>query len=127
MNSRITPKERNLIKGSIRRVFARSELRRQVIDACMIKGHSDSKRQRVKSWGKCNGCGQPTPKSYLIVDHIVPVISTYSSLEEMTWDEVINNMWCNIGNLQALCEECHKVKTKLENKLRREYKKVSKK
>ena len=74
MNSRITKKERGLIKGALRRVFSRSELRQKIVSASLID-HSDPKRTRVKNWCVCNLCKQPTPKSYVAVDHIVPIIS----------------------------------------------------
>lgn len=124
-NPRISVKERNLIKGAIRRVFSRSDLRRSIIDKAVFK-HEDETRKRVKTWCKCAQCGVPTPKSYLQVDHIQPIVPLTSSLEEMSWDEVVNNIWCDEKNLQALCEECHNVKSKAENKKRREYKKERK-
>lgn len=118
-NPRITIKERNLLKGAIRRVFSRSDLRRAAIEEAIIEGYFDKTRLRVKKWGKCAGCSYPTPKSYLVVDHIEPIIPLDKSLEEMSWDEVINRIWCNGSNLQALCESCHDVKTKEENRKRR--------
>lgn len=62
----------------------------------------------------------------MAVDHIVPIVPVMSSLEQMSWDEVVNNTWCIESNLQSVCEICHSDKTKEENKLRRQYKKEKK-
>jgi hypothetical protein len=47
-NPRVTSKERGLLKGAIRRVFSRSDLRRKVIELSRID-HTDSTRPRVKN------------------------------------------------------------------------------
>lgn len=125
LNSRITARERGLIKGAIRRAFSRSDLRKTVIEACIVP-HIDSSRPRVKSWGLCAECNKPTPKSYLVVDHKEPVIPLNRSFEDMSLDEVVDRMWCPISNLQPICEDCHLTKTKQENKVRRANKKEKK-
>lgn len=122
MNPRLTAKDRGLIKGAMRRAFSRSELRRQVIIDSIIE-HTDITRPRVKRWGKCAECGTPTPVSYLVVDHKLPVVPIEVSMEDMSFDDLVDSMWCAKSNLQALDETCHKTKTKSENKLRREFKK----
>lgn len=125
-NPRVSVKERNLMKGALRRVFSRSELRRLIIDKSIIIGYTDNNRPRVKTWCKCNTCGTPTPKSYMEVDHIEPVVPLNGSFQEMSLDEFINRVWCNENLLQAICEVCHDQKTKAENKERRRLKKERK-
>jgi 5-methylcytosine-specific restriction endonuclease McrA len=121
MNKRITPRERGLLKGAIRRVFARSELRKQVLMAAIVE-FSDPLRTRVKTWVQCAICGGLEAKSYAVVDHIDPVIPVNKSFEEMSLDEVVDRMWCSIDNLQIVCETCHSIKTKEENKQRKKIK-----
>jgi 5-methylcytosine-specific restriction endonuclease McrA len=123
MNSRISAKERNLIKGAIRRVFSRSEMRRKVLDKSVLLCYSDPRRPKVKTWCKCALCGQPEAKSYMEVDHISPIIPVDSTLESMSWDEVINRTWCDENNLQVVCPPCHKEKTRAESKQRTKNKK----
>jgi 5-methylcytosine-specific restriction endonuclease McrA len=123
MNSRISARERGLLKGAIRRTFSRSDLRRSCIEASVIPGHSDPSRPKVKMWCRCAVCNKPEAKSYMQADHIIPVIPITSTLEHMSWDAVIDRHWCAPENLQAVCIPCHKLKTKEENKLRREHKK----
>jgi 5-methylcytosine-specific restriction endonuclease McrA len=127
-NPRITARDRNGLKGAIRRVFSRSELRKQVIEASIIPNHVDASRPRVKTWCRCTLCKTPTPKSYMVVDHITPVVKIGDSFEAMGADALINNIWCDPVNLQAICDDpCHLAKSKLEAKERREYKKRNKK
>ena len=120
------PKERNLIKGAIRRVFSRSELRRRALDAAQIKDYHDPSRKRVTRWGKCSMCQALTPLYLLEIDHTDPIIPTDSSLEEMSWDQVIDRVWCDERNLRAMCKSCHAQKSTLENKERRKNKNAKK-
>lgn len=125
MNNRITPKERGLLKGAIRRVFSRSDLRRKVIEKARIE-HTDPTRPRVTKWGRCAVCLTPTAMYQMAVDHVDPIIPTTSSLEHMLWGEVVDRTWCPEDNLQAICPSCHKAKTKAENDERRKHKKGKK-
>lgn len=122
-NPRITKKEQGLLKGSIRRVFGRSELRRKVIDSYVVIDHEDPKRKRVKYWIKCTECGTMEAKSNIQLDHNDPVIPLNKSFEEMTLDEVVNRQWCEENNLKPMCKPCHYSKTTIENKQRRLLKK----
>lgn len=125
-NPRITKKEQNLLKGAIRRVFSRSELRKALIDKSLIK-HTDPSRPRVTRWSMCRSCLQPTPTYLMQVDHIEPIIPINNSLDDFTWDDIVNRIWCDESNLTPICKACHTIKTKAENKARRMYKKEKKK
>lgn len=125
MNKRISPKEQNLIKGALRRVFSRSELRRKVIEASRIE-HSDPSRKQVKKWCLCNVCKLPEAISYIVVDHILPVVPLDKPLLEMTATELVDRMWCEENNLQSICPKCHNEKTSLERKERAANKKRKK-
>lgn len=121
MNPRITKKEQGLIKGALRRVFARSELRIQVLKTNTVV-HADPDRVRVTRWGWCNECGCIEAAYKLQIDHKDPVIPIDKALDDFTWDEVVDRIWCDKENLIPLCLECHRRKTKVENKERRKYK-----
>lgn len=123
MNQRISPKERNLLKGAIRRVFSRSDLRRKIIDSVDLPEYTDPSRPRVRKWSQCPVCKLPSPKYKMVVDHIAPIVPVTTALEHMTWDEVIDRTWCEENNLQPICESCHDVKTSRE----REERKLNKK
>lgn len=125
MNSRVTKKEKGLIKGALRRVFSRSELRRTAIDLSRIE-HSDSKHPRVTKWSRCASCLLPTPSYKAQADHIFPVVPLDRTADEMTANELVDRMWCEAVGLQILCLSCHKLKTLLECKERHKLKKERK-
>lgn len=119
----MTDKERNLLKGAIRRVFSRSELRRKIVNLTIEPNHVDLTRKRVKTWCKCPECRQMVPKSWLQVDHIIPIVGITETLKDLSWDTVIDRQWCSDNNLRPVCKPCHEKKTKEENKQRRLYRK----
>lgn len=125
-NPRITKKERGLIKGALRRVFGRSDLRRSVIEAAIVRGYSNPKRKAVKFWVECTSCGEMEAKSNIQVDHVDPVIAINSSFDEMTLDEVVDRLWCDIKNLAVVCKPCHTRKSKAETKERARIKREKK-
>lgn len=125
-NKNVSNKDRNLIKGAIRRVFSRSEFRRQVVDAYRVE-HSDPKHPRVKKWSICAECKKHTPSYKIEVDHIDPIVPINTTLEAMSWDTVVDRVFCDANNLNPICKECHKIKTKQERKERLLYKKSLKK
>lgn len=64
----------------------------------------------------CSACGGAFPAKSVVVDHIEPVIPTSGFTE---WDSVIHRMYCSVENLQVLCKECHRKKSKIENEERK--------
>lgn len=124
-NPRITKKERGLLKGAIRRTFSRSELRKQILDNALVKDYHDPNRKRVTRWGKCAECKTMTPLYLLEIDHKEPIIPIGETLEDQTWDKVVDSVWCDERKLQALCDPCHNRKTQTENAERRRLKKES--
>lgn len=56
----------------------------------------------------------------IVIDHIKPVIRIDG--QDSSWDEIINNMFCEEDNLQAICKICHDSKTMAENEERKENK-----
>jgi len=120
------PKERNLVKGALRRVFSRSELRRRAVEKALVKDYVDPSRPRVTKWGRCADCGKMEALYKMQVDHKDPVVPLDKALEDLSWDDVVDRLWTDERNLQALCQECHKTKSKEENKERRLHKKIKK-
>ncbi len=118
-NPRITKKEHGLLKGAIRRVFSRSELRQRAVNKTRIE-HIDLKRPRVKKWSLCPICLKPTPTYKIQVDHVFPIIPYDTTFAEMSLDVVVDRVWCIEDNLQGICIECHLQKTKNERKIRKQ-------
>jgi len=127
LNPKLTAKERGLIKGALRRIFARSDLHRKLISNSIIPGYSDISRPRVKKWSYCSDCRIPQPTYLIQLDHIIPIIGITETLDQLSIDELVDRLWCDEKNLKPICKACHSIKSKAENKLRREYKKSLKK
>lgn len=67
----------------------------------------------------CDGCKEEVPASTrdengkrvknIIVDHVEPIIDP--DIGWVSWDSLIQRMFCEQDNLKALCYDCHKIKT----------------
>lgn len=71
--------------------------------------NGDNKRQK---WCyRCNSCGECFMQKDVQVDHITPAgsLNCFSDLPQF-----VENLYCSSDNLQVLCKECHKAKTKKE-------------
>ena len=126
--------KKRLIKGGIRRVFRQSIEMRVVLQSARIelppkilKDGSVGKKNQVRY--KCALCDGLFSQKDVAVDHIEPVIPLHRSEEEMTIDEMAYRIWCDINNLQVICNiplkknndipSCHKIKTDEENFVRK--------
>jgi 5-methylcytosine-specific restriction endonuclease McrA len=73
----------------------------------------------------CAKCKNVFQRKEVQIDHISPMIPVGVSPVNMTLEEVYRRCWVLSGQLQVLCKECHSAKSKIENKARREIKKLS--
>jgi len=119
----MTKKDKALIKEALRRAFSRSDLRRSVIEKSIVTNYKNVTRRRVKTWCKCNICNKLDAISYMVVDHINPVVPVTTPFEDMSIEDLLLNVFCSETNLQTLCKECHYIKSGNENKARRAWKK----
>lgn len=69
---------------------------------------------------RCAECLKCCPAKDVQVDHINPVVDPEQGF--VSWDDVINRMFCEKDNLQILCLECHKAKTQREKEIAKEWK-----
>lgn len=75
----------------------------------------DNKRQKWEY--KCANCGEWFPEKRISVDHIKPVGQLKSAADLPVF---VENLFCEIENLQILHDECHDAKTILDNQKTRE-------
>lgn len=68
-----------------------------------------SKRQKFEY--QCNQCKNWFPDKQVAVDHVHPV-GTLKSADDLPF--FVENLFCEIENLQLLCLDCHNAKTKEE-------------
>lgn len=59
----------------------------------------------------CNECNKWFPEKKINVDHIVPAGALNCAADLPAF---VERLFCEVDNLQVLCEGCHNEKTKLE-------------
>lgn len=110
-----------MIMSALRRCWSRSPKRLVILNEAL---HPTDKGPRGGARRICKVCGCSFGTVDLVVDHIDPVVPVHIPAKEMSWDTVIERMFNSPkSNLQPICKECHAVKSKEENKKRRENKK----
>lgn len=70
-----------------------------------------NKRQKFEY--QCKSCGKWFQEKKINVDHIQPAGSLNSAADLPGF---VERLFCEIDNLQCLCEKCHDFKTKNEKK-----------
>ena len=98
--------------------FIRSALRQKSrwwkpVSECKQKARRTYKglNKRQKFEYQCNECKRWFPEKKINVDHIKPAGSLNCAAD---LGPFVERLFCEIDNLQVLCELCHNVKTKLE-------------
>lgn len=86
--------------------------------------HQCTKNARVaRGLYECAECKEHVPATIIkegerkrskniFVDHIVPIVDP--AVGFVSWDSVIERMFCDSDNLQILCLNCHKTKSQEE-------------
>lgn len=65
---------------------------------------------------ECTVCGEECQKSDMKADHIEPVVDPVAGFVD--WNTYIDRLFVESDGFQAICNECHKLKTSKENKER---------
>lgn len=109
----------SFIKGLLRKGTTRWPQKYEVLNAAKRGKQINASTGRLAEHYCCQECGGLFPATGVVVDHIEPVVPLTGFV---SWDDVIQRMFCDVNGLQALCKDCHKVKTKEENAIRRLHK-----
>lgn len=99
----------SFIKGALRTASLRWPPRFRVLKSASVGKKINIKSGRQAEHYKCAACLGEFPQKDVQVDHIIPVIDPSTGFT--TWDDVINNMFCEKHRLQVMCIPCHKKKT----------------
>ncbi len=118
----LDPKTLSAVVSAIRKSFAMS------LDCKLVlhKAVSDGLGPRGGKKYYCKQCQMDFPAGEVQVDHIEPVVPVHMAVSEMTLKEYYRRCFASHDNLQVLCLYCHKKKSREENKLRTEFRKIKK-
>lgn len=83
----------------------------------------DSRKERNSY--ECAMCKDRFKNNEVVLDHIVPVVDP--KLGFTNWDDYINRMFPEKEGFQVLCNDCHDIKTELEDEMRKHFSKERKK
>lgn len=106
---------RAFIINALRAGFRRFPNKFEALKAAKIGRGINPKTKRECFYYKCSGCKGKFLQREVQVDHINPVVSSEGFT---SWDNFIDNLFCDTGNLQVLCIGCHSIKTKEERRSR---------
>jgi 5-methylcytosine-specific restriction endonuclease McrA len=105
---------RAFIKSLLRAGTMRWAPKYDALKAAYVKRGVNPKTGRMSKLHKCNSCCKLFPMNAVRVDHILPVVDP--AVGFVSWDSYIERMFCEVENLQVLCNPCHDFKTKSESK-----------
>ena len=97
----------SFIRAGLRRLWLRSELRSNAIKEARYE--VEGKRHKFEV--ECYNCGLAMRMGEVKVDHIEPC-GPLTKWEHLT--PFVKRLYCDTDNLQCLCNDCHKIKTKKE-------------
>jgi hypothetical protein len=105
--------------SALRRIFRRypayQEIKNEKKQEYFVSSKCGKQMRRVGYY--CETCKKLTPNKECAVDHILPVVDVISGF--IDYNTYIKRLFCDKNNLQLLCKNCHEIKSKYENKVRR--------
>lgn len=108
--------QNSVIRGALRRAFARSPIVQEKMQESrreIPRYNKDGSRHKKDSVQRqCEVCQTWVGSTKLAVDHIDPVVSVDDGFND--WNEFVARLWCDKGNLQRICDTCHDAKTNKE-------------
>jgi 5-methylcytosine-specific restriction endonuclease McrA len=119
------PAAHNRIVSALKRAFSRSPtvtdfLRKHRREEAWTK-KDGSRAKKPKVFYRCAHCNQEFRSNQVQVDHIVSVVPLNIPSRHLSYNELINRLFCAESNLQILCKAHHAEKSKMENAIRDEW------
>ena len=102
---------RSFITSTLRGGMRRWPPKWEALKDAALGRKTNKKTGKLAMHYKCAGCAGEFTSTNIEVDHIEPVVAA-TGFE--SWDVYIDRLFCEKSNLQVLCKECHKTKTKEE-------------
>lgn len=113
-----------VVIGALRKQFAwNSKNRYDCLQARKKVYYQTTKKntQRRRVSYQCEICEKWVVSTKIRVDHIIPVVDPEQGFKDL--NTFVQRLWCDIKNLQAICIDCHKLKTAQERKIRNKMRK----
>jgi 5-methylcytosine-specific restriction endonuclease McrA len=85
----------------------------ETLNAAKTEKKINKRTKRLAQHYLCAICEDEFPATNVQVDHIIPVVDPVKGFKD--WNTFIKRLFCEASNLQTVCKECHKRKTKEEN------------
>ena len=106
----------SFIKSALRGASTRWNPKWRAIEEVFIGKFKNPKTGRMRKMYRCQQCKNTFPQNEMKADHIDPVIDPVKGF--VSWDETIERMFVEKEGFQAVCDGCHKLKTKEERNIR---------
>lgn len=110
----------SFIKGALRAASSRWPPKFVALQNAFTGTKTNSKTGRKAKHYRCNMCNEEFPGSEVQVDHIIPTIDPFVGF--VSWDNVVERMFCEADGYQVLCKPCHQIKTNVERRQAKERK-----
>jgi 5-methylcytosine-specific restriction endonuclease McrA len=108
---------RSFVTSSLRAASRRWPVKFKALKEAFVGRKTNNKTGKLAMHYKCVSCKKHFVAADVQVDHIAPVVDPVKGF--LSWDVYIDNLFCELNNLQILCMPCHKEKTAEEKLMRK--------
>jgi 5-methylcytosine-specific restriction endonuclease McrA len=108
---------RSFVTSSLRAASRRWPVKFKALKEAFVGRKTNNKTGKIAMHYKCVSCNKHFVAADVQVDHIAPVVDPVKGF--LSWDVYIDNLFCELNNLQILCKPCHKEKTAEEKLMRK--------
>jgi 5-methylcytosine-specific restriction endonuclease McrA len=108
---------RSFVTSALRAASRRWPVKFKALKESFVGRTTNIKTGKIAMHYKCAGCNKHFVAADVQVDHVKPVVDPVKGF--ISWDVYIDNLFCELENLQILCKGCHKEKTATEKLMRK--------
>ena len=108
---------RSFVTSALRAASRRWPVKFKALKEAFVGRTTNTKTGKLAMHYKCAGCNKHFVASDVQVDHVTPVVDPVKGF--LSWDIYVDNLFCELENLQILCKPCHKEKTAEEKLMRK--------
>lgn len=108
---------RSFVTSALRAASRRWPVKFKAMKESFVGRKTNEKTGKLAMHYKCAGCNKHFVATDVQVDHVKPVVDPVKGF--ISWDVYVDNLFCELENLQILCKPCHKEKTAEEKLMRK--------